>query len=144
MKKSIAAIHLSVEALKKATAELGDKASWSPSDKGRTALDQVAECALITGACTGIIQHKAVPEIDWAVFSENKIKLAADADAALASLTSNTEGFAAALEGLSAEDAAIEVTMPWGATYTLAGLADVVYWNNTYHEGQINYISTLV
>ena len=144
MSKTSSMLHQSVESLKKATQELGEKASWAPLGKGRTALNQVAECALITGACIGIIQNKAVPEMDWEAFGKAQDALAADADAAYASLISNTEGLIAALEGLSAEDAAIEVTMPWGATYTLAGLADVVYWNNTYHEGQINYISTLV
>ena len=137
-------LNQSVAGLKKATLELGDKASWSPLEKGRTALNQVAECALITGGCIGIIQSKSVPEINWEEFGKAQSALAADSDAAFAALESNTTGLVAALEGLSAEDALVEVTMPWGETYTLAGLADVVYWNNTYHEGQINYIATLL
>ena len=138
------AVRQSVESLTKLVNELGDKASWSPMDKGRSALDQVGECALITGACTGIIEAKAMPEMDWEAFGKAKAELVANPEALMAALSANTDVFITALEGLSAEDAKIEVTMPWGATYTLAGLANVVYWNNTYHEGQINYIQTLL
>lgn len=143
MSKSIAVLRSSAESLAKVTTELGEKASWSPMDKGRSALNQVAECALMTGACIGIIQAKAVPAFDWEAFGKAQAELASNAEAALASLATNTEGFVAALEGLSEEEAGVEVTMPWGEVYTLAGLADVIYWNNTYHVGQINYIQTL-
>ena len=143
MSKNIEAMSHSAESLAKLINAMGEQASWSPMDKGRTALNQVAECALITGAGIGILQAKAVPEFDWAAFTKAQNELAADKDATLAALATNTAGFVAALTGLSAEDAAIEVTMPWGATYTLVGLADLVYWNNTYHEGQINYIQSL-
>jgi hypothetical protein len=139
------AIRQSVESLTKLINGLGEKASWSPLDKGRTALNQVAECALITGACTGVIGAKAAPvEIDWAAFAKAQAELEANPEVLLTTLATNTDAFFVALDGLSAEDAAIEVTMPWGATYTLAGLANVVYWNNTYHEGQINYIQSLL
>ena len=130
--------------LAKLITALGDKASWSPLDKGRTALNQVAECALMTGACVGIIANKAVPNFDWEAFGKAQAELETDTSALLAALADNTEALAAAIEGLSAEDAAFEVTMPWGETYTLAGLADVNYWNNTYHQGQINLIQQMV
>lgn len=144
MASGLAALRSSAEALTTLIGELGDKASWSPLDKGRTALDQVAECALMTGACVGIIQNKAVPSFDWEEFGKAQAALAADPEALLAALKTNTDNLIATIEGLSAEDAAFEVTMPWGATYTLAGLGDVAYWNNTYHQGQINYIQTLL
>ena len=138
------ALRQSAESLTKLINDMGDKAAWSPLDKGRTALNQVAECALMTGACIGIIQAKAVPAFDWEAFGKAQAELEANPEALLAALATNTDGLIAAIEGLSAEDAATEITMPWGATYTLAGLADVNYWNNTYHEGQINYIQTLI
>lgn len=141
---TLQALRQSAESLTKLITDMGDKAAWSPLDKGRTALNQVAECALMTGACIGIIQAKAVPAFDWEAFGKAQAELEANPEALLAALTTNTDGLIAAIEGLSAEDAATEITMPWGATYTLAGLADVNYWNNTYHEGQINYIQTLI
>lgn len=144
MSKIIAALNNSVTSLTKLINELGENASWSPLDKGRTALDQVAECALIAGFAAGIIQSKEVPPVDWAAFETAKQGLAADAAATLAALAAKTGELTAVLEGLSADDAAFEVTLPWGEVVTLAGLADVVYWNNTYHEGQINYIQTLL
>lgn len=144
MSKIIAALNNSVTSLTKLINELGENASWSPLDKGRTALDQVAECALIAGFAAGIIQSKEVPPVDWAAFETAKKGLAADSAATLAALAAKTGELTAVLEGLSADDAAFEVTLPWGEVVTLAGLADVVYWNNTYHEGQINYIQTLL
>lgn len=143
MASELKALKSSAEALAKLIEELGEQAGWSPLGKGRTALNQVAECALMTGACIGIIQNKAVPEFNWEEFGKAQAALEADPVALVAALQTNTDNLIAAIEGLSTEDAAFEVTMPWGAKYSLAGLADVNYWNNTYHQGQINYIQTL-
>ena len=52
-----------VETLKKAalsTAE--DKQTWKPLDEGRSALDQIAECALITDFAAKMLIEKACPE----------------------------------------------------------------------------------
>lgn len=139
----IALLKSSADALAKLVRELEEQASWSPLGKGRTALDQVAECALMMGACVGITATKSVPEFDWAAFTKTQQELASSAEAALEALEANTAALVAALEALTPEEAALEITMPWGATYTLAGLAGVNYWNNTYHQGQITYIQTL-
>ncbi|MCX6369150.1 MAG: hypothetical protein NTX57_20930, partial [Armatimonadetes bacterium] len=85
------AIRQSVESLTKLINGLGEKASWSPLDKGRTALNQVAECALITGACTGIIATKSAPEIDWAAFAKAQAELEANPEVLLTTLATNTD-----------------------------------------------------
>ncbi len=144
MSSSTGALKSSAVDLGKLISELGDKASWSPLDKGRTALNQAAECALMMGASIGIIQSKSAPEIDWEAFGKAQSELEANPEALLAALATNSDGLITAIEELSAGDATIEVTMPWGETYTLAGMADLNYWNNVYHIGQINYIQTLL
>jgi hypothetical protein len=34
--------------------------------------------------------------------------------------------------------------MPWGEEMTLTEVVMLIYWNNSYHQGQINFISTLL
>ena len=37
-----------------------------------------------------------------------------------------------------------KIDLPWGATWSLAEVANMHYWNLVYHVGQINYIQTLL
>ena len=133
----------SVEGLTKATTELGDKATWSPMDKGRTAVNQVAECALITGMVTGILNAKSMPPADMSGFGKAIAEIATSAESVLALLATNTDALCAAVATLTEADHGISVTMPWGTPMTLTEVAMLTYWNNVYHEGQINYIATL-
>ena len=139
----IGLVKKSVDALTKATTALGDKATWSPLDKGRTAVNQVAECALIAGGVSGILHAKSAESLDMSGFGQAIAALATDAESVLAALATNADSLCAAIATLTEADYAITVQMPWGATYTLSEVAMLVYWNNTYHEGQINYIATL-
>ena len=50
----------------------------------------------------------------------------------------------AAMRQLPADKADDVVELPWGEKYTLGDLANIVWWNNTYHNGQICYIQTLL
>lgn len=143
MENFLKPIRTSVDTLTKLTTELGEHASWSPMGKGRTALDQIAECALITSFAAGIIRSKSVPPVDWAAFGAAKAELSVNTETALAALAANTETLAGVLETLTEEDAATTVTLPWGEVVSLIGVAGMVYWNNTYHEGQINLIQQM-
>ena len=134
----------SAASLAKATTELGDKSQWSPLDKGRTAANQVAECALIAAGAAGILKAKSAESVDMSGFGQAVAALASDTSAALAALAANTETLCAVVATLTEADAGISITMPWGMSYTLPELALLVNWNNTYHEGQINYIATLL
>ena len=138
MERVVASAH----AVEKAANALGDRAAWSPLDKGRTAVDQIAECALITGMVADILASGVVPDPDWEAYGRAKAALD-NVAAASALLHANTDKLRLSYEALSDADAEREVAMPWGATYTLIELPSVVLWNNTYHEGQINYIDTL-
>jgi hypothetical protein len=48
------------------------------------------------------------------------------------------------MRNLPADKADDVVELPWGEKYTLGDLAIIVWWNNTYHNGQICYIQTLL
>lgn len=132
----------SAHSVEKAARALGDRAGWSPMDKGRTAIDQLAECALITGMVADIVASGSVPTPDWEAYGKAKASLDT-VEAAVAVLHANTDKLRLAYEALAESEGAKTVTMPWGEEYTLLELPSVILWNNTYHEGQINYIDTL-
>ena len=49
----------------------------------------------------------------------------------------------AVVGALADEDFAAEIQMPWGAM-TMAQIAEYPYWNAKYHEGQINFIASML
>jgi hypothetical protein len=140
----ISLLQKSVEGLTKATSALGDKAAWSPLDKGRSAGNQVAECAFITAGAAQAVEAGAFPTMDMAQFGPMVAELGNQPEKALAMLADNSAKLCAALEACTPEKLETVVTLPWGEQATLTEVAMIVHWNNTYHEGQINYISTLV
>ncbi len=132
-------------ALEAALARLpDDKRDWSPMGDARTALDMVAECALMNGSTAALIQTRVFPaDFDWAAFGRAKTDLAQDGNALQSLLHANTEKVIAALNAVAEEDLNVAVPMPWG----LMALSEVMaypYWNMSYHEGQITYIASLL
>jgi hypothetical protein len=118
--------------------------NWNPLDKGRSAVDQAAECAILNGFTVQLLESHAFPsDFSYEVFTANKEALAASWDAVKAELEANTAAVVAAIETVSDDDMAIEIDMPWGR-HTLGQIMAYPYWNMSYHEGQINYISTLL
>lgn len=121
-----------------------EKRGWSPSEKARTSLDQVAECAMLNGSTAAIIQSRNWPaNYDFAEFFQTKTELAQDWNAVKALLDENTAKLAATIRAVPDEDLSVEVKMPWGPM-TLAKIIAYGYWNMTYHEGQINYIASML
>jgi hypothetical protein len=138
-------INKSVASLTKATQELGEKAQWRPLDKGRSAAHQAAECAMICDLCTLTFANDVFPEVNWETFMAENNALSADTEKTLATLAVNAEKLCAVVASASAEKLATMVTLPFGPDMheSLAEIALYAYWNNTYHEGQINYIQVL-
>ncbi len=58
-------------------------------------------------------------------------------------LQTNTDRVIAAIRAVPGDALNDEVAMPWG-TQTMAQIIAYPYWNMTYHEGQINYIASLL
>ncbi|MGC4044332.1 MAG: hypothetical protein QM758_11085 [Armatimonas sp.] len=128
-------------ALVKATTELGEKALWNPMGKGRNAVDQCVECGFLSTLIAESLKTQSSPPFD----REKMVALKAENDTpekALALLNSGTDELLAAIAAFPAENWGVTMTLPWGEN-SFADLVRFVYWNNTYHEGQINYIQTL-
>ena len=121
-----------------------DKRCWSPAETSRSAMDQVAECAILNGSTVGIITTRAWPKNDdMSGFVNAKAELARDWNAAKALLDENTARVVATIRAVPDEDLGVVVQFPWGPS-TLAEVIAYPYWNMSYHEGQINYIASIL
>jgi hypothetical protein len=121
-----------------------EKRSWSPMGQARTALDQVAECAIVNGSTARLMSVRTWPvDFDMAQFQRSKADLAADWGALKDLFQQNTATLAAAIRALPDEDLSVEVETPF-RKMTLSGIIGYAYWNMSYHEGQINYIASML
>jgi hypothetical protein len=120
-----------------------DKRNVSPMGDARTALDMVAECAILNGTTGDIIKNLTFPaDFDYSAFVRAKAEISQDWNALQSLLRENTSRAIAAIGTVADEDLGIEVQMPWGPL-TLAQVIAYPYWNMSYHEGQINYIASM-
>jgi len=120
-----------------------DKRGWSPGEKSRTALDQVAECAILNEYTAELIQTRTW-QADWfADFPAAKAKAAQDWGTLQARLQEGAARVAAAIADVPDEALADEIQL-FGRTMALAEVMARSYWNMTYHEGQIVYIGSLL
>lgn len=133
-----------VETLKKAalsTAE--DKQTWKPLDEGRSALDQIAECALITDFAAKMLIEKACPEFSNEAYGAG-IAALDTMDKAIAALDASWANLKSVILDFPTEDLEKSIMLPWFPDpQTFANIMFIALWNNTYHIGQINYIQTL-
>ena len=120
-----------------------DKRDWQPMGDARSAADQVAECAILNGTTADLIAARAFPDFDFAQFAAAKTALVADPDTLRALLQANTARVIAALSTVDDAELEVEIPMPWGAQ-SLASILAYPYWNMSYHEGQINYIASML
>lgn len=121
-----------------------DKRDWSAMDKARSAHDMVAECAILNGITADVIQNHRFPEdFDMAEYAQAKAALAQDWNAMQALLHENTAKIVAAIRAAPDADLSVEVQMPWGPM-TLAQIITYPHWNMSYHEGQINFIASML
>ena len=119
-----------------------DKRNWSPTSTARSALDQVAEVAILNGSTCEMIQTRTFPpDFDMAEYTNAKSNLAQDWDALQTLLHQNTAQVIERIRTVSDDELEVEVMMPWGPL-TMAQVISYPYWNMTYHEGQINYIAS--
>jgi len=119
-----------------------DKRDWKPQDKGRSALSQLAECAVMNTMDAKIVQAGAYQESLKAERDEMLVALDTP-DKAITQLREGAAALAGAIREVPDADLGKEVSPPW-ATMTLAQFFLMPLWNMSYHEGQINYIGTLL
>lgn len=121
-----------------------DKRQWSAMDKARTAADLVAECAILNGSTAYIVKnHRFDENFDLEDFKRQKTELGRDWDALRSLLHANTAIFIEALRTVPDEDLGTEIQMPWGPM-TLSQIISYPFWNMSYHEGQINFIASML
>lgn len=121
-----------------------DKRNWSAGGDARSALHMVAEVAIINGDTAEMIStRQGMANFDLAELNRRMAALCDDWPALQTLLHDNTARVAEAIGALADEDFDAEIQMPWGAM-TLAQIAAYPYWNACYHEGQINFIASML
>lgn len=121
-----------------------EKRGWSAAETARTALDQAAECAILGPAMIDIIsQRRWTMDSDYAAYQQRKAALAGDWDEIRRRLDEDIPRVAAAIRSVADEDLNVTVDTPFGAM-TLARIMSYPFWNMSYHEGQINYIASIL
>jgi len=120
-----------------------DKHNWCPMGDARTALDMAAECAMLNDG--QLLRERKWPEgFDFNDYMAQKADLVSQGwPAVKALLEENTPKVVEAIKGLSDEELDQTIQMPWGP-FTLAQIASYPYWNMAYHEGQCNYMASML
>ena len=136
------ALEKSVEDLIEASNSLPkDQWAWKPLDKGRTVLDQLAECAA-TNALTAKVVAAAFWEESMMPDYWQTIASVETPETAITVLREATASLIKSIRETTDANLAAEVKLHH-ETVTLAQLFLMPLWNMSYHEGQINYIDTL-
>ena len=117
---------------------------WQPAESARSAMDQVAECALLTGYMANLLHTRQWPDGQFDLFFDEKADLVAQGWQEIhPRLVESASRVAAVIAALTEDDLAVEIETPW-QTQAVAGWMTYPHWNMTYHEGQINYIASLL
>ena len=120
-----------------------DKVAWQPIEKGRTALSQLQECAIISGFTTYTLQNHALPA-DFNEAYGREMGEIDTVDKAIARLEERTSALVKVIDAFPDTDLEKTVKMPWmEQPSTLAEVMFMTYWNVVYHVGQVSYIQTL-
>jgi uncharacterized damage-inducible protein DinB len=110
----------------------------------RTALDQVAECVLMNEETVKLIERRSHDgDFDFEDYHRKRTELMADPNTLLIRLQESAERVRAAILTVPDGDLNNEVVMPWG-TVTVAQIIAYPYWNQSYHQAQINYLAAML
>jgi uncharacterized damage-inducible protein DinB len=121
-----------------------DKRDWSPGGSARTTLDQAAECAVLNGYTADMVQTRQWPIGDFEEFVTAKAAaLSGGWESLRALLEQSTERLVTVIQTVPEEDLENELQLPW-SKQTVAQISAYAYWNMSYHEGQINYIASIL
>lgn len=107
---------------------------WSPMDYGKSVLTILYECAsantLIAAAISGAQEHKKYKKTDLATLQKDVLESA--------------QTVCDAIDSLSDADMEGDIQMPWGAIMPASIAIMLPDSHMSYHDGQINYIQTLL
>ncbi|RYX84054.1 hypothetical protein EON83_11985 [bacterium] len=114
-----------------------DKRNWKPAKDARSALDMVAECAIMNNSVIHMINGGDFPS-DWAyIYYKDQI----------AALCEDWPTLQNLLHENASKVAEVILAIPSADLNHREDLADILsypYWNMSYHEGQINYLAALL
>ncbi len=121
-----------------------DKIEWSPLGEGRTVLDMVQECAVISLMSQETFSKCTQPEFDFELFGKLKVEYNT-IEKAIEAINTNTEALAKIIEAFPDDKLSVTIHLPFGSglTKTFAEFMMMPVNNMIYHYGQINYIQTL-
>ena len=121
-----------------------EKRNWKPAETSRTAINQVAECAIMNIGTIDIIQTKQFPaNFNMEQYQQQIDSLTADWPTLQRMLHENAAKVVEVIRTVPDDDLGIQIDMPWGPM-TLSQVVSYPYWNMTYHEGQINYLASML
>jgi uncharacterized damage-inducible protein DinB len=113
-----------------------DKFEWAPGEAGTTLKWIVAHCAAMPKWVIAAVEARGWTD----EFEEPQIRSLSEG---LALLESNSAELIAFIEAFLEAQAGDVCKFPWGEQ-TVAETFGLLYWHNTYHLGQVNYIQLLL
>jgi len=104
----------------------------------------VAECAILTGYMANLLHTRQWPDGQFDLFFSEKAELVMQGwEEIHPRLVESAGRVAAVIAALTEDDLAVEIETPF-RTQTIEGWMTYPHWNLIYHEGQINYIASLL
>lgn len=122
-----------------------DKLDWKPMGKGRSALDQVRECAQAPTWVSTLLEKRQFV-VDQERYQEMVEERSGwDLESCERLCRENTAALVKAIESFPEEDMMKTIAVPLGDNleWSFLDIMNLHYWNTVYHIGQINYIQTL-
>jgi hypothetical protein len=117
---------------------------WTPAASARSALNQIAEVAVLNGNVADTILKRAFPtDFTMDVYITQLEELSNDWHKAKQKLEANTARVVTAIETVGEHELDTEIETPFGKL-KLEQIISYPYWNTCYHEGQINYIASIL
>lgn len=113
-----------------------DKLDWRPLGEGRTALDQLRECATAPLFYTSVLLSQPLENV-------RELRKSWDLDECDRRGTTFTERLTQVIRSLPAESLTTQLEVPKNGTIAVLDVLWMHLANLTYHLGAINYIQTL-
>lgn len=142
-------IHLTqkrVDALFEAARNIpADKLNWKPTENSRSALDQVQEVATALARFNPASGQRKI-DFDPKMFAEwvEERQKITDLDELEKICRDQTAGLLEGIKNTKNEEFEDKYELPFPGEFRLADILSYHLWNCGYHEGQINYIGTLL
>jgi len=122
-----------------------ERLDWTPAPGVRSALSQLQEIATANETFKAAWTERKIswsPEA-FAKWMEYRSQFT-DLDQLEEMTRKSCEDLCEFIMGLQESDLTLPVEMPFPGDFKLADILAYTYWNASYHEGQINYIASIL